>query len=109
VQGRGNGEYVELAIPVPENKPVKVAVHATRSWDYGIVRFSVDGKQVGGDVDLYNSKGRAVAPTGPIDLGTVTPTDGVIVLRAEVVGANPKSEGTKAYFGLDCVVLTPAN
>ena len=45
---------------------------------------------------------------GFVELGTVTPKDGVIMLRAEVVGANPKSEGTKAYFGLDCVVLTPA-
>ena len=30
------------------------------------------------------------------------------VLRAEVVGGNPKSEGNKSFFGLDCVVLTAA-
>ena len=29
-----------------------------------------------------------------------------MVLRVEVVGANPASQGTKSYFGLDCVVLS---
>jgi len=29
-----------------------------------------------------------------------------MILRIEVVGANPESRGTKAYFGLDCVVFS---
>jgi hypothetical protein len=29
-----------------------------------------------------------------------------MILRVEVVGANPESKGTKSYFGLDCVVLS---
>jgi hypothetical protein len=115
VQAKKPGDFVELEIPVPAelaDKPVTVVVHATRSWDYGIVRFSLNGKRAGGeggDIDLFNDKARAVAVTGPIDLGTTQPRDGKVILRAEVVGGNPKSEGTKSFFGLDCIVLSPTN
>lgn len=107
IQAKGPGEFVELEIPA--TGPVNVKIYGTRSWDYGIVRFSLNGKHAGQDVDMFNAKERTVVSTGPIDLGTATPVDGKIVLRAEVVGGNPKAEGTKAFFGLDCVVLTPAN
>jgi hypothetical protein len=108
VQGRKAGDFVEVEIPAGGDGPVDLVVYATRSWDYGIVRFSVDGKQLGKDIDMFNSKGHAVASTGPLDLGVVAPHDGKIRLRAEVVGGNPKSEGTKSFFGIDCVVLKPA-
>jgi hypothetical protein len=83
-------------------------VYATRSWDYAIVHFSLNGEKTGPDVDLYNTKGRQVAKTGPIDLGQTAAKEGKILLRVDVVGANPKSEGTKSLFGLDCIVLTAA-
>jgi hypothetical protein len=108
VQAKKIGDFVLLEIPAPDNAPVKVQVYATRSWDYGVVRFSVGGAQAGADTDFFNARDHAVEATGPIDLGTVTPKDGKILLRAEVVGSNPKAEGSKTYFGLDCVVLTPA-
>jgi hypothetical protein len=38
---------VEVEIPVADDKPVALTVYGTRSWDYGIVRFSIGGKQVG--------------------------------------------------------------
>ncbi len=111
VQGKEDGAFVELEIPAgagPEGKkPVKVVVYATKSWDYGIVRFSVNGMP-GKDEDLFSGSHGAAIPSGPIDLGTFEPRDGKLILRAEVVGANEKAESTKAFFGLDCVVLTPA-
>jgi len=109
--GQGEGRVRELEVPTgsgPEGKkPVKVAVYATKSWDYGIVRFTVDGKP-GKDMDLFSGAHGVAVPTGPIELGVFEPRDGRLVLRAEVVGANEKSEGTRSFFGLDCVVLTPA-
>lgn len=107
VQGRGVGDFVELEIPVEHAGPVAVSLHATRSWDYGVVRFFVNGQRAGEDVDLFNTAGRAVAVTGAIDLGVHTPQDGRLVLRAEVVGGNERAEGTRSFFGLDCVVVTP--
>ncbi len=106
VQGRKSGDFVELEIPAPGDAARKLQVYATRSWDYGIVRFSVNGQKAGQDVDLFNEKGRDVANTGPIELGTFQPRDGRFVLRAEVVDSNAKSEGTRSFFGLDCVTVT---
>ncbi|MHC4588954.1 MAG: hypothetical protein ACYTAQ_06345, partial [Planctomycetota bacterium] len=74
--------------------------------DYAIVRFFVNGTRVGDDVDLFNTEGRAVAATGPIDLGVSRPVGGRLVLRVEVVGSNERSEDPGTYFGIDCAVLT---
>jgi hypothetical protein len=107
IQGRAPGDFVELEIPVERGGKHRVVLHALRSWDYGIMRFSVNGQRAGEDIDLFNGEARAVAATGPLDLGTFEPVKGRITLRAEVVGGHPRSEGTKSYFGLDCVVVTP--
>ena len=103
VQGRKAGDFVELQIPVAEKGPQKVTLYGTRSWDYGILRFSINGKPAGKDYDAWS---KTAVASGPIELGTFEPKDGAMVLRVEVVGANPESKGTKSYFGLDCVVLS---
>lgn len=108
VQGKQAGDFVEILAPTELRGPCKLTLYATKSWDYGVIRFSVNGQRVGDDVDLFNGAGRDVASSGPIELGVFEPKDGGFTLRAEVVGANAKSEGTKSYFGLDCVVIETA-
>jgi hypothetical protein len=108
VQGQEPGSFVELLVPVSEDGAYRVELFATRSWDYGILLFSIDGESTGLGVDLYNIVERKVAATGALDLGVHQAKDGHFLLRAEVVGGNPASEGTRSYFGLDCVRLTPA-
>ncbi len=105
VQAHKVGDYVEFTIPAA--KPAAVAVYATRSWDYATVRFTVNGKKAGEDLDLCSGV-REVKATGRIALGTFEPLNGALTLRAEVVGASAKSEKPGTYFGLDCVVLEPA-
>jgi len=109
VQGQKPGDRVELEVPCGDRGRVRVEVFATRSWDYGIVQFSVDGRKAGEPVDLFNTEGRAVAATGPIDLGVHEVRAGSIVLGCEVVGGNPASLGSRSFFGLDCVRLTPVD
>jgi hypothetical protein len=104
VQAQKPGDFIELEIPVDGAGPRRVIVYATRSWDYGIVRFSVNGTRAGDDVDLFNTAGRAVAATGPIDLGVFRPRGGHLTLRMEVVGSNEQSQPPGTYFGIDCVV-----
>jgi len=104
LRGRKVGDFVELEFPVSDPGPKKVTLYGTQSWDYGILRFSVNGKSAAKDYDAYSKESKA---WGPVDLGVFEPKDGRMVLRVEVVGANPESRGTKAYFGLDCVVLSP--
>jgi hypothetical protein len=67
----------------------------------------VNGQKAGADMDLFSGEQGVCTPTGPIELGTFTPKDGQLVLRAEVIGGNPKSMGTESFFGLDCVTLAP--
>lgn len=96
------GDFIEFAIPVADAKPHKLILHATRSYDYGVLRFTVNGQPAGKEVDLYN--GEPVLAE-PIDLGTVEAKDGKLLLRAEVTGANAASRGPRFYCGFDCVEL----
>ena len=97
------GDFVELRIPVAEPGPKRVTLYGTKSRDYGILRFSINGKAAAKDYDAYSGQSMA---SGPIDVGVFEPKDGQMVLRVEVVGANPAATGTKSFFGLDAVVLS---
>jgi hypothetical protein len=106
------GAVIELAVPVDAaaaNDPVRVILYATRSWDYGIVQFSVNGMECGGPFDLLSSQAGKVETTGPIDLGVHLPHRGRLVLRAELVGSNERSAAPGTFFGLDCVRLERAD
>ncbi len=99
------GDFVELRFPVADAGPRRVLLHLTKSWDYGILRFTVNGKPAGKDYDAFSAE---AVSAGPVDLEVFEPQNGEMVLRVEVVGANAASRGTKSFFGLDCVVLSPA-
>ena len=101
VKANKPGDFIELRVPVAGGGPKKVTLYGTRSWDYGRLRFTIDGKAAGKDYDAYSKTSMA---SGPIDLGVFEPKDGQMTLRVEVVGANPAATGTKSYFGLDAVV-----
>jgi hypothetical protein len=102
VRAKQAGDFVEVAIPAKEPGARKIVLHATRASDYGILRFTVNGKAVEVTFDGYAAK---PAPTGPINLGVHEPKDGKFILRAEVVGTSPASTGPKYFFGLDAVLL----
>ncbi len=105
VRPRGQGGFIELKVPVATPGTWQVVAYATKSWDYGIIQFSIDGRDTGVQIDCFSEQ---VRPTGAIDLGTHTVAGDSLTLRIEVVGANPQSRGPKCFFGLDCVVLRPA-
>ena len=94
------GDFVELRFPAKVQTRAKLILHATRSYDYGILRFKVNGQPAGVETDLYAPK---PITSGRIELGVFEPVQGAFSLRAEVVGKNAKSSGT--YFGLDCIVI----
>jgi Protein of unknown function (DUF2961) len=108
VQGEGVGAGVTFELFVDPPGPRRLIVHATKSWDYATVRFTVNGKPAGADVDLFSGQVNVSVPTGTIDLGVFEPINGKFELRAEVVGANAAATGTKAYFGIDGVVMSAA-
>lgn len=104
VQANQPGDFVELRFSA--DGPRKVTLYATKSWDYGEVQFSINGKGAGKPIDLCTGQEDKCIPSGPIELGVFEPKNGKLTLRAQVVGANPKSQGTRSFFGLDCVVLS---
>ena len=102
VKGRRAGDFIELRFPVEGGEPKRVMLYGTKSWDYGVLRFTINGKAAEKDYDAFSATSMA---SGPIELGVFEPKDGQMTLRVEVAGANAESKGSKSYFGLDCVVL----
>ncbi len=102
VRPRVVGEFVELSLPAVEPGARKLVLHATKAADYGVLRFTVNGRAIASTFDGYADRPR---PSGPIELGVHEPRDGRFVLRAEVIGANPAATGARYCFGLDAVVV----
>lgn len=102
VQAQKVGDFVDLVIPAPGSGARKIILRTTMSFDYGVLRFAVNGKDTGVSFDGYAPQ---PTPAGPISLGVHEPRDGRFILRAQVVGSNPASTGKRHFFGLDCVTL----
>jgi hypothetical protein len=100
LENRKLGGFIELGVPMTDNGPKRLILSLTKSYDYGILRFAVNGQRVAKDVDTFAPK---PVLADPLDLGVFTPKDKQITLRVEVVGTNPNSKGAKYYFGLDCI------
>jgi hypothetical protein len=100
------GEWLDIEVPVATEGRYHVIVYLTKARDYGVVQFHLDGKSLGSTIDCFHPDN--VVATGPIDLGPVHLKPGTATLRIEVVGTNPKSDGLRYMWGLDCVVLKPA-
>lgn len=106
VKGRKVGDFVELTIPSAGETARKLNLHMTKSWDYGTVSISVNGKVAATNVDLFSGEKGKVIPAA-IDLGEHTPLLGNFVVRVELTGANKNSAKPQTFFGLDCITLTP--
>ena len=94
------GDVVTIRIPTTSLVAQNLALHTTKSRDFGILKFSVNGNPAGEAADQFSA---APVPSGPISLGSFTPVDGACLLEVEVTGKNPKSKDT--LFGVDCVTL----
>jgi hypothetical protein len=94
-------DTLELAVPVDKDGAYRIVARMTKAVDYGIMQLRLDGKELGGPIDLYND-GVILMPE--IELGTMPLTKGRHVLQVKIVGANDKA--VKNYmFGLDYLKL----
>jgi hypothetical protein len=99
-------DQIEFQVPC-EPGIYDLTLYATNSWDYGTFAVTVNSRQVGEPIDFFSGQSGKVVPTGPISLGNAKSEDGHITIRFELVGANDRASGTRSFFGLDCIVLTP--
>jgi hypothetical protein len=97
---REKGDSIDLALP-SSVKPGKylMRLRLVTSWDYAVVRASLNGVTLGSPVDTYSP---AVAATW-VDVGPVEIAEPDNVLRLEAVGRNSASSGF--YAGIDALVL----
>lgn len=88
--------WVEVGFKVAQEQTAELWLRMLHSWDYGIYRAKLDGKEVG-TLSLHNPN---LTPT-PHRLGTHTLASGEHTLRFECTG---KSEGSKGYYlGFDAL------
>jgi hypothetical protein len=88
--------WVEVQFHTDQAQTSELWVHLLHSWDYGVYRVKLDGKEVG-LFDLFNPD---ITPTAH-KLGTETLTAGDHTLRFECTGKNKDSKGY--YFGFDAL------
>ncbi len=96
---------LELTLPVPQSGHFKLKAVLTRAPDYAVVRFLIDGKPIGGSIDLFGSK---VTNTQELLLGELDLTPGDHVLSVEILGSNPDAKPGR-MFGLDYLRLEPTH
>ncbi len=95
------GDTLDLAVPVKKTAVYRLKMQLTKAIDYGIVQLYLDGKKLGGPIDLYNN---GVVPTGVLDMGIHELDKGEHKLRVEIIGANKKAV-KKYMFGIDYLLL----
>ncbi|MFQ5733487.1 MAG: c-type cytochrome, partial [Planctomycetaceae bacterium] len=100
--GGKRGAKLDLELPVTKTGKYRLEIVLTKARDYGIVQLSLDGKSLGGPIDLYNP--RTVITTGVLTFAPQQLKAGRHTLSLRILGANPKA--IKAYMvGLDYVRL----
>jgi len=103
----GDSGEVSLAVPAERDGMYDLKVYYLRAPDYGIIRLAVNGRPVGGAIDLYRAFvemfPRPVWPPREYVYPGVPLHAGTNILTFSVDGKNPESEGHK--IGIDCLVL----
>jgi hypothetical protein len=97
------GDVLTLALPVARDGEYDLAAAFTRAPDYGTIEVAVDGRVVGGPIDLYAEK---VEHSGVVPLGRLALTAGARALTIRVTGKAPASRGHLA--GIDWIRMEPA-
>lgn len=102
--GAKPGAKLQLELPVTKVGSYEIEFVLTKAKDYGIVQLSLDGKNLGSPIDLYNAPD--VITTGVLSFETGQLKPGPHRLGLEIIGANPKA--VKSFMvGLDYVRLKP--
>jgi hypothetical protein len=95
------GDRLELAVPVSKTGLYRLAGRFAEGPGQAIVQVDVNGRAIGGPVDLYAPE---LGPRAEQELGMVELAAGEAVFGVEVLGANP--DAVRMYtVGIDYVRL----
>ena len=105
VMGLGEGGSIELALPAPSAGRYMLLISFANAPDFTILRARVNGDAVGVPVDTYAA---AVSASTLTEFGEVTLDAGRNILRLTNVGKNAANTTSLYRFGLDFILLVPA-
>jgi hypothetical protein len=100
------GDYMLLKCPVDAPGEYEVIVYLTRAADYGVVQCTIDGRKTGEPIDLYHSG--SPQPPKAYSLGVHYLARVGFSLGVRVVDSNVDATEPATYWGLDCIMLKPA-
>jgi hypothetical protein len=93
------GAWLELPFVITNKEPLRLLLHATRSYDFGRYQASLNGLKLGDVLDFYDPE----TTRREFHLLDFWPDPGRYTLRLECVGKNPRSDGY--FLGLESVRL----
>jgi serine/threonine protein kinase/WD40 repeat protein len=96
------GGYLELEMPIATAGGFRLAVAFTKGPHYGRVRVDIDGAEIGGVVDAFDTE---TAPMGLTILGEVELRPGVHRIGFTAVDKDPQA--THCDIGIDALTLSP--
>jgi hypothetical protein len=99
----GDGSRASFPLDVEDGDTYGVSASLVKGPNFGIVQLFVDGRQIGGTIDLYAP---AVTVAQPTPLGPLALSEGKHVLTMKVIGKNDAS--TDFLGGIDLLVLDSA-
>ena len=99
----GDGSRASFPLDVEDADTYGLTAALVKGPNFGIVQLFIDGRQLGGDFDLYAA---TLARAEPIALGAYALSEGRHILTMKVIGKNDAS--TDFLGGIDLLVLDSA-
>ncbi len=97
------GDRLTTTFSVRRTGVYRFFIAPTRSWDYGIHQYEIDGEEIGTPIDTY---AKTIVVRAPVELGEVMLEAGAHQLAVEIVGTSAPNPN-RFYFGLDFIALLP--
>jgi hypothetical protein len=97
--GEEEQSWIELPFKVEKKEPLRLVLHATRSYDFGKYEATLNGVKIGRTMDFYNES----TDSWEYHLLDFWPEPGDYTLRLKCVGKNPRS--TDNWLGIESVRL----
>lgn len=91
--------WLEIPFEVEAKEPKRLLLSATRSYDFGRYRVTLNGVELAAELDFYNEE----TDHWEFHLLDFWPDPGTYTLRLECVGQNPRSSGY--WLGVESVKL----
>jgi hypothetical protein len=96
---QADGAWLEIPFSVEKKEPLRLLLNATKSYDFGKYRISLNGVTLVKEVDFYSPE----VSNEEVHLLDFWPEPGKYVLCLECIGKNVKSSGH--YLGLESLRL----